>query len=459
MGLSTFKKTYVSWGGVLRAEHDALAPGAPAQAAAVLSALPARSTIAHGCGRSYGDVALNPGGVLIDMRGLDRFISFNAQSGLLTCEAGVTLADILAVVSRPAADGSGWLLPVMPGTRFVTVGGAIANDVHGKNAHHLGSFGCHVEALELARSDGSRLRCSRTENAELFAATIGGLGLTGLILSATLRLRHVAGLGLETEDIRFGRLDDFFALDAESADAWEYTAAWIDCLASGAELGRGLYMRARHAPGVPAAPPSRTPKISVPVTPPLSFVNGLSVRAFNALYWRKLGPGGRKSGVGSYEKVFFPLDAIGSWNRLYGPAGFYQFQAVVPPGDAGAVTAELLSVIAAAGQGSMLVVLKRFGDIRSPGLMSFPMPGITLALDFPNRDAGTLGLLSRLDAIVMQAGGRIYPAKDFSMSRGSFAGGYPALAEFERYVDPVMSSAFARRMGILEKATEGEVLS
>ncbi|MEP9378940.1 FAD-binding oxidoreductase [Aquabacter sp. CN5-332] len=432
-----------------------LLPATPDRAAAVLPGLPLRSAIAHGCGRSYGDVALNPGGTLIDMRSLDRFVAFDAGTGLLTCETGVTLADILAAISRPAPDGSGWLLPVMPGTRFVTVGGAIANDVHGKNAHHLGSFGCHVEALELARSDGARLWCSRTENSDLFAATIGGLGLTGLILTATLRLRHVAGLGVETEDIRFARLDDFFTLDAESADGWEYTAAWIDCLASGDDLGRGLYMRARHAPGVSAAPPSRTPKLSVPVTPPLSLVNGLSVRAFNAMYWRKLGPSGRKSGVGSYEKVFFPLDAIGGWNRLYGPAGFYQFQAVVPPRDARAVTAALLSAIAAAGQGSMLVVLKRFGDVRSPGLMSFPMPGITLALDFPNRDAATLGLLSRLDAIVMEAGGRIYPAKDFSMSRGSFTQGYPALSVFERHLDPVMSSAFARRMGI----TEGEGIS
>lgn len=407
--------------------------------------------VLYGNGRSYGDVALNPGGALLDARHLDRFISFCPQSGLLTCEAGVTLAEILAVISRPDPDGGGWLLPVMPGTRFITVGGAIANDVHGKNAHHLGSFGNHVQALELARSDGTRLTCSRLQNAALFAATIGGLGLTGLILSATLQLRRVPGLGIESEDIRFGHLDDFFRLDAESAETWEYTAAWIDCLASGAALGRGIYSRGRHLPGIASAPPARAPRLSVPLTPPVSAVNGLSVRAFNAAYWRRLGASGRKISVGSYAPSFFPLDAIGHWNRLYGPRGFYQFQAAVPHADGRAVTAELLEAIAASGQGSMLVVLKRFGTVAPEGLLSFPMPGISLALDFPNRGETTLRLLGRLESIVMAAGGRIYPAKDACMRPESFAQGYPGLAAFRPHLDPALTSAFARRVGILKE--------
>ncbi|WP_210255184.1 FAD-binding oxidoreductase [Ancylobacter pratisalsi] len=444
-------RLYGSWGNILRAEHETLAPRSVDGAREIAARLPAHSAIARGNGRSYGDVALNPGRTLVDMLGLDHFIAFDATTGRLRCEAGILLSDILAVLSRPDRDGSGWLLPVMPGTRFITVGGAIANDVHGKNAHGLGSFGCHVVDLELARSDGRRLVCSPEENPDLFAATIGGLGLTGLILTATLQLRRVPGLALEAEDIAFDRLEDFFTLDAESAQAWEYTAAWIDCLAGGEALGRGIYMRARHAPGVGAPPPARAPSRSVPLTPPLSGVNGLSVRAFNALYWRKLGSKRRKSHVGSYEKVFFPLDAIGHWNRLYGPAGFYQFQAVVPPEHAEPVTRELLAEISSARQGSMLVVLKRFGDIVSPGLISFPMPGITLALDFPNLGDATRKLLARLERIVVAAGGRIYPAKDFSMSRESFAKGYPALQDFLRHRDPAMSSAFARRMGIVEE--------
>nr|WP_183855432.1 FAD-binding oxidoreductase [Prosthecomicrobium pneumaticum] len=410
---------------------------------------PPGGLLAHGNGRSYGDVALNPGGALIAMRRLDRFIAFDPETGLLTCEAGVTLAEILAVLARPAADGSGWLLPVMPGTRFVTVGGAIANDVHGKNAHREGSFGRHVEAIELARSDAGRLVCTRTENAGLFAATLGGLGLTGLILSATLRLRRVAGLALETEDIRFDTLADFFRLDAESADGWEYTAAWVDCLARGPRLGRGLYSRARHAAGVAAPPPARAPRFSVPVTPPVSAVNGASLSAFNALYLRRLGSRRSRRAVRPYGPVLFPLDALGRWNRLYGPKGFFQFQAVVPPQAAEAATAELFAAIAASGQGSMLVVLKRFGAIASEGLLSFPMPGTSLALDFPDRGASTRALLARLEAIVMAAGGRLYPAKDETMARASFEAGYPAHAAFRAHIDPAFSSAFARRVGLL----------
>ncbi|MFG1463561.1 FAD-binding oxidoreductase [Xanthobacter sp. DSM 24535] len=446
--MQSVRRAYRSWGGVLRAESDVVRPLDPARAARLVQDPHPQSLIAYGCGRSYGDVALNPGGMLVDTRHLDCFMAFDPESGLLTCEAGVRLADIFAVISHPEADGSGWMLPVVPGTRFVSVGGAIANDVHGKNDHACGSFGNHVVSLELARSDGNRFICSRKENPGLFSASIGGMGLTGLILSATLRLRKVSGLALESEEIRFGHLDDFFALDAESAEDWEYTAAWVDCLAKGAQLGRGIYLRARHAPGVGAPPPSRATKIVVPFAPPISAVNALSLRAFNAAYWRKLGKSGRKAQVASYEKTFFPLDAIGQWNHLYGPRGFYQFQAVIPTDAARDGTADLLRAIVAAGQGSMLVVLKRFGTVGSPGLMSFPMPGVTLALDFPNLGEGTLRLLRRLEEIVVAAHGRIYPAKDFSMSAETYAKGYPALSAFRHFLDPAMSSAFSRRVGI-----------
>jgi short-subunit dehydrogenase/FAD/FMN-containing dehydrogenase len=403
-----------------------------------------------GCGRSYGDVALNPGGRLIATSGLNRFLSFDTETGILDCEAGVTLCDILIACCRPDRDGSGWFLPVSPGTRFVSVGGAIANDVHGKNHHVAGTFGCHVLSFVLARSDGQVMTCSPTEHPDLFAATIGGLGLTGLILSTRLALRRVEGSALEAQDDRFDKLADFFALAAETERNWEYTAAWIDCLAKGKNAGRGIFSRARHAPGIGAEPPAAQARFSVPMTPPISMIGGIGLHAFNAAYWRKLGLGRvKRQTTGSYEPVFYPLDAIGGWNQLYGPKGFHQFQCAVPAAVAPQAIEEMLGAIAKAGEGSMLAVLKTFGDKRSPGLLSFPMPGATLALDFPARGASTLALLRRLESITRAAGGRIYPAKDSVMSKAAFQEGYPNHADFVKHIDPAASSGYARRVGLL----------
>ena len=392
---------------------------------------------------------MNQGGRLIDCRSLDRFLAFDRISGILSCEAGVTLADILAVTCRPDAGGGGWLLPVTPGTRFVTLAGAIANDVHGKNHHSAGTFGAHVLSVELARTDGSRLICTRNDHPELFAATIGGLGLTGLILSATIQMRRVPGLAVEAEDIRFNGLSDFFALASESDGTWEYTAAWIDCVARGRSLGRGIYSRARHAAGHGAEPPPLRPRIRVPVGPPFCLVKPLTVRPFNALYWRKQGLRVRSSEISGYEKVFYPLDAIGDWNRVYGPRGLYQFQCRIPPGDMRSVVAELLGIIAASGQASMLSVLKLFGPRTSPGLLSFPAQGATLALDFPNRGVSTRALLGRLEQVVVQAGGRLYPAKDALMQAATFHAGYPGLDRFVPHIDPGFASGFARRVALI----------
>ncbi len=447
--LARWRDDYGSWGGVVLARHLVARPDTREAArldAAEASDLP---VLAHGCGRSYGDSPLNPNGRLIDCRSLDRFIAFDRQSGVLTCEAGVRLADILAVICRPEADGSGWFLPVSPGTRFVTVGGAIANDVHGKNHHLFGTFGRHVLAFDLARSDGTVLACSPRENADMFAATIGGLGLTGVIQRARIQLRRVPGLAVEAEDIRFDGLDDFFRLAAESDADWEYTAAWLDCLAKGKSLGRGIFSRARHAPGHGAAPPARETRLTFPIVPPMSLAMPISVRAFNALYWRKLGFRARARRVGGYEPVFYPLDAVGRWNRVYGRRGFFQFQCVVPPDAGRAAVAELLGEIAASGQGSMLCVAKVFGDCPSPGLLSFPMPGVTLTLDFPNRGQATRALLARLERVAVAAGGRLYPAKDGVMSAESFRRGYPNLDRFLPHLDPKFSSAFARRVALV----------
>ncbi len=393
--------------------------------------------IAYGMGRSYGDVCLNPGGSLWTTRGLDRFIRFDPGSGLLECEAGVLLRDIQRLaVSR------GWMLPVTPGTWFVTVGGAIANDVHGKNHHRRGTFGDHVQRLTLARTDGSILQCGPEEHPDWFAATVGGMGLTGVITRATLRLLPVQGPWIDVETLPYGSLEEFFQLADESESGWEYTVSWVDCLSG--RRTRGIFLRGNHAPdGSGAEPRDRT--LPVPLTPPLSLVNRLTLRPFNALYYhlhRRRAGGSRVH----YRPFFYPLDTLSDWNRLYGPRGFYQYQCAVPAGERQAVVAELLAVAAGAGCGSPLAVLKTFGQREAPGMMSFPRPGVTLALDFPNRGGDTLALMERLDAVVREAGGRLYPAKDARMPPALFAAGYPRLGEFQAFRDPGISSALSRRL-------------
>lgn len=394
-----------------------------------------------GNGRSYGDSCLNNGGYLLRTRGLNRFMAFDPRDGRLCCESGVLLSEILALVAN-----AGWFLPVTPGTQFVTVGGAIANDVHGKNHHRAGSFGHHVTRFELLRSDGQRLLCSREENTEWFTATIGGLGLTGLIVWAELQLRRIMNPWMRVETTRFDGLDGFFDVAERSDRAHEYTVAWIDCSSRGKKLGRGLFMAGDHAPALseeqPAAPKSR---LRVPIDPPLSLIGHWSLKAFNAVYYRKQWRRIQWS-VQHYRPFFYPLDSVLEWNRIYGPRGFLQYQCVVPSTASRDACHALLAKIADSGQGSFLSVLKIFGDRGGAGLLSFPRPGVTLALDFPNHGERTLRLLSVLDDIVREAGGAIYSAKDARMSPEIFVAGYPAVSDFQRFVDPVLSSTFWRRM-------------
>jgi len=399
----------------------------------------AGTALPHGNGRSYGDVCLNDAGTLLHTRGLDRFIAFDAANGMLRCEGGVLLSEILDLVVP-----QGWFLPVTPGTKFIMVGGAIANDVHGKNHHVAGCFSEHVEGFELLRSDGSRRWCSRGESPEWFAATTAGLGLTGVITWAELRLKRVRGPYVNCETHRFHTLAEFFALSAASERDYEYTVAWIDCAARGSSLGRGHFIRANHAPALdgPARPRRR---FAVPFTPPISLVNGLSLRVFNAAYFhRQRRPVAH--GLTHYEPYFYPLDAVGDWNRLYGPRGFLQYQCVVPPQDSEKAVAELLQRIAASGSGSFLAVLKVFGAQRSAGILSFPRPGTTLALDFPHRGEATLALLQRLDEVVAAAGGAVYPAKDARLSGAYFRRYFPAWQSMQPYLDPRFSSGFWRRV-------------
>jgi FAD/FMN-containing dehydrogenase len=423
-----------SWGRLSHDEHEVRALSDPAAVARQLCA--DGRGLAHGAGRSYGDVALNPGGVLWQTAGLDHFIDFDPLSGRLVCEAGVLLRDIQSM-----AIPRGWIVPVTPGTQVVTVGGAIANDVHGKNHHGSGSFGDHVRWLKLVRTDGTVIECGPELAPDWFAATVGGAGLTGVITHAEIQLRRVAGPWLDTETIPYRSVDEFVALADASEHDWEYTVSWIDCLS---EKGRGIFLRANPAAALDRAEPVKRAK-TMPVTPPFSLINQLSLRVFNEAYFQmnKYRAG---RAVVHYEPFFYPLDNLLEWNRIYGPKGFFQYQCVVPRQNGIEVISAMLAEIARSNDGSFLAVLKTFGNRSAPGMLSFAQPGLTLALDFPNHGQRTERLFERLDAIVASAHGRLYLAKDARMPRVLFEAGYARLSEFLAYRDPGISSALSRRL-------------
>jgi FAD/FMN-containing dehydrogenase len=419
---------------------------APAEAIALLKSgdTGAASLLPYGNGRSYGDTCQNGEGTLVDMRAMNRLIQFNPDTGLFRAEAGMLLSEIIALGAP-----HGLFPPVVPGTQFVTLGGAIANDVHGKNHHRRGTFGCHVEALTLLRSDGRELACSPTSNPRLFWATIGGMGLTGLILAATIRLMRVPSLDILQQIRPFSGIAGYFDL-AEAADAEnEYVVAWIDQLAGGRDAGRGVLITGNHVNfgSREAIAPGR--RLSVPFQPPVTLLNRPFLRVFNTAYgWSKRRQTSARE-VG-YQGFFFPLDGVRNWNRLYGPRGLYQHQSVVPAEAAREVVPAMLAAAREAGQGSFLTVLKRFGDVRSPGLFSFPRPGHTLTLDFPNRGEATLALLRRLDEMTITAGGAVNPYKDARMGADVFAASFPDWQRLECLRDPAfMSDFWARTAGTL----------
>jgi len=371
---------------------------------------------------------------------MDRFIEFDKKEGIVRCEGGVLLRDILQLVVP-----HGWFLPVVPGTQWVTLGGAIANDIHGKNHHRAGTFGCHVRCFELLRSDGSRRVCSSSSNSDWYRATIGGLGLTGVITWAEIRLKSIRGADIEGETIRFGNLSEFFDLSRESDRSFEYTVAWVDALATGPRLGRGLFFRGNHSSNGHGASPREAEKLTLAGLPAVPLVNRATVRIFNALYARKQRRAIKRVRAG-YGPFFFPLDAVGGWNRLYGKGGLLQYQFVVPPQEASDVVSGILDRAARSPAAPFLTVLKAFGDKPSPGLLSFPRPGITMAIDFPNRGQPTMELLNSFDKLVREAGGRIYPAKDARMSADVFQACFPEWSELSSFADPRISSSFWRRV-------------
>ncbi len=395
--------------------------------------------LAYGNGRSYGDSCLLKSGSLVTMRANRRVLSFDPQTGLLHAEAGAMLSEIIAETAP-----YGWFLPVTPGTKFVTLGGAIANDIHGKNHHVQGTFGRHVVRLMLLRSNGRTRILEPGGRDPLFAATIGGMGLTGIILEASIRMMRVPGLDVVETATPFSSLDGFFELCAEADDRHDYVVAWIDQLATGRSEGRGVLLAGRHSEDGRFRPAPEAPRISVPFTPPVNLINQVTVSAFNRLYHfsKAHRRGTRRTG---YDAYFYPLDAVGNWNALYGPNGFFQHQSVVPEEDAPRTVARLLQRSRESGHASFLTVLKRFGSLASPGLLSFARPGYTLTMDFANRGVETNALLAELDAITIAAGGAVNPYKDARMSATTFRKSFPRWQELEANRDPAFTSDFWER--------------
>lgn len=425
-----------AWGRLSAHAHEVALLVGPADASEKLRSA-GGPALAVGIRRSYGDVCLNAGGRLLETGYLDRFVRADWRTGMIAVGAGLTIDQLLRV-SVP----KGWFVPVTPGTKFVTLGGAVANDVHGKNHHQKGTFGRYVRSLQLARSDGSILDVSREQHPDLFAATIGGLGLTGVVVRVELELLRIGSAYFDVETLPMASIDDFFRLSAESA-SWPYSVAWADCFATGDAIGRGLFVRGRSLDDG-ALDVHSDPKMAVPFSAPSMLLNPLTIRIFNALY-RRLAA---HDGVARqhYDKFFYPLDAVGSWNKLYGARGFYQFQCVIPMDGGVDVLRRILQTAADARQGSFLVVVKTFGSLTSPGVLSFPREGVTLTLDFPNKGANTDQLMTRLNAMAIDAGGRIYPAKDATMTAQQFQSSFPRWEEVERHRDPALMSDFWRRV-------------
>jgi FAD/FMN-containing dehydrogenase len=401
--------------------------------------------IARGNGRAYGDASLNADKTLL-MAACDRFIEFDAANGRVDCEAGLLLSDLIDVVLP-----RGWFPPAVPGTKFVTVGGLIAADVHGKNHHCHGSFGRHVESLRLAMADGTVVTCSRSENSELFAATLGGMGLTGVILSANIQLRRVTSDQIDETVIRAPSLDTLLHLFSEQKDS-TYSVAWIDCMAEGQQFGRGVFFLGEHAEAaggtvLQGARAKREGGLSVPIAPPVSLVNRWSIKLFNEIYYRMQASKKRRV---PYDGFFFPLDAVRNWNRIYGRRGFVQYQCVIGGSESEQAMRRILKLVREIGLGSFLAVLKKLG----PGsrFLSFPMEGYTITLDFPVRNT-TMSSLAKLDAVVAEHRGRIYLAKDARAPRELIEQGYPEIDAFRKIrqdVDPgrKFRSALSERLGL-----------
>ena len=414
---------------------------------------PEGSAIARGQGRSYGDAAVTSEGVVVLTERLGRVIAFEEETGVLTAEAGMTLEEVLGKFLP-----RGWFPSVTPGTKYVSLGGCVAADVHGKNHHREGTFGDHVKELEIVLANRERLRCSPEENRELFWATVGGMGLTGIITEVSFQLRRIETAYVSVEHHAAHNLSALLEMFEDEAFDDDYTVAWIDCLAKEEKLGRGVLMRGHHAKLEELLENTEEPlrlkpraQFNLPFDFPSWTLNALTAAAFNELYFRRQGAR-RKAFLSDYESFFYPLDRVGQWNRLYGRRGFVQYQCVVPTARAREGMRRLLEEIARSQYPCFLAVLKRFGA-EGQGMLSFPLEGYTLALDMAVGDARFFEFLDRLDEIVVQHEGRVYLAKDARLEAATFRAMYARLAEWRRVkesVDPAhrFRSDLSQRLGL-----------
>jgi decaprenylphospho-beta-D-ribofuranose 2-oxidase len=436
--------TLSGWGRSSVARTRACRPERERELGEAIAETGAETVIAYGAGRAYGDAALNDGGRTVLTTRLDRLLSFDAATGDLVAEPGVPFRDLVDIFAP-----RGFMPPTSPGTAFATVGGAVAADVHGKNHDRHGSFGDHVRWIDLLTADGEARRVSPDSDPELFAATIGGMGLTGLIRAVCFRMLGQATPFVRVRERRIRDLDEFLSAFEQVRDTATFSVGWIDALARGGRMGRGVLETAEFAPAGSAVLSAEKTR-AVPLDFPTFALNPLSVRAFNALYYRRVPVSGRERVV-PFRKFLYPLDAIHHWNRIYGKPGFYQFQCVIPDARARDALAALLSEIARGGSASFLAVLKTLGR-EGRGYLSFPMRGYTLALDFPRR-AGTEDLIRRLEAITVANGGRVYLAKDALLSPEALRAMYPKIPQLEAVlarIDPQgkISSDMARRLAL-----------
>lgn len=447
------KQALSGWGRYPVQESQVYRPEKRRSVEAILRERAQPHYIARGLGRSYGDAATNGGGGIISCLRLDRMLDFDEEQGILHCEAGVTLEDIIETFLP-----RGFFLSVTPGTKFVTVGGAIAHDVHGKNHHRDGSFGQFVLDLELLTPRGDVLRCSPDENSDVFWATVGGAGLTGVILTARMRLQPVESAYCVVDYRKLPNLDALLTALDESDEDYQYSVAWVDCLAKGKRLGRSVLMLGNHAKREDLPPRQRDNPFDiagkklpgVPFDFPKIALNPLTMGTFNGVFYAM---SSTKDGtIKDYENYFYPLDAVQNWNRLYGKAGFVQYQLTVPLEERQGMV-EILDTVSKSGRASFLAVLKKLGPA-NPGLLSFPMAGFTLTMDFGVRK-GLTEFMHSLDEKLLEHGGRLYLAKDAVATAETFRAMYARLDEFieiQRRLDPdhVLSSTLARRLGIVE---------
>jgi len=445
MDLATIDATFSGWGRHPVLEGHMVRPERYGDLASLAGAL------GRGLGRSYGDASLRQDGTLCSMLRLNRMLAFEPGTGLLVAEAGLSLAEIAAhFLPR------GWFLPVTPGTKFVTLGGAVAADVHGKNHHLDGCISEHVPWIEVFTPAQGLTRCGPEEDPELFWATVGGMGLTGIIGTVALRLQAVPGPWLEVVHHPARNLDEILERFADPALDAPYSVAWIDCLAKGAHLGRSVLMLGRHVAG--EAGPARfpaAPRLNLPFDLPAFCLGTFNVRLFNALFYR-LNAGKTRPFRSGLDPFFYPLDAVGQWNRAYGPRGFVQYQCVLPEASTREGMRQILESVSAAGAASFLAVLKKLGA-EGRGLLSFPRAGFTLALDMPFRGADTVALLRHLDEQVLRCGGRVNLCKDAHLDREAFRAMYPRLDAWlavKRRVDPEgrLTSSLGNRLGLTEGA-------